>query len=92
MVISDIQTLEKSITVVTFVEQVAHREDKERWAICMTIDSLEGRNDIFIGYKMPSRAESETRMWRSVDAAYKAVESAFTKHPIYVIKPLEKKQ
>ena len=90
MVINDIKVLEKSITVVTFVEQKSKKADKERWAICVTIDSMDGRNDMFIGYKMPLRAENEVRMWRSIDAAYKAIVDVFNKKPIFIVKPLDK--
>lgn len=88
MVISDIKSLNKSITTVTFVEQPPHRSDKERWAVCMTIDSYEGTNELFIEYKVLHRVETTMRMWRSVDAALKAIKPFFVKYPTLIIRPL----
>lgn len=91
MVISDIKSLNKSITTVTFVEFPALRDDKERWAVCMTISTYEEINDLFIEYKIQHRVESSIRTWRSVDAALKAVQPFLTRKSTNVIKPLESK-
>lgn len=90
MVISDIQTHSKTIGRVTFVEQPATRADKERWAVCLTTESLNARNDIFIEYKVLHRVENKMRMWRSIDAAAKAVRPFIDSNPHYIIKFLPK--
>lgn len=86
MVISDIQTHSKTLSRVTFVEYPATRADKERWAVCLTTESHSARNDIFIEYKVLHRVENKIRMWRSIDAAAKAIRPFIESRPIYVIK------
>lgn len=90
MVISDIPTHSKTLTYVTFVEQPATRTDKERWAVCLTTENHNARNDIFIQYKVLHRVENKVRMWRSIDAAAKAIRPFIDSEPYYSIKFLPK--
>ncbi len=92
MLISDIKTFKDSITMVTFVERPAHRSDKERWAICMTLESMTNRTDSFIEFRVAQRVTDKTREWRSIDAAKKAIEPMFDQFPTMIIQPIHPKE